>query len=154
MKSQEYLRIKERKRGIATITVAVIQVSIVTNRWSSQENSRLKDKHGVGFIIINSSAHSNNECYQQKSGSKRRDSSTVGDKNGKIRKTFVEDTQPLSAIIIHAAVTVKSKRSQLKVELNIHYHLGLDSVLPLVIYSSLIKQTVFSCWQTRGLLNT
>ena len=43
---------REKKSGVATITVVVIRVRIISSRWKSQENSTMKDRTNYAAFTI------------------------------------------------------------------------------------------------------
>ena len=51
MESQENL-IKTEGSGVATITVMVTRMRIVTSRWKSQRSSRMAGRNGVAIIAV------------------------------------------------------------------------------------------------------
>ena len=90
-KSRENSITTDRKSGVVPIKQAVIRISSVAIRWKS----RTKNKSGrqkEWCSLHNSMSHSNQECFQQKSSSKCKDSSTVDGRNSEEHETYVVDS--------------------------------------------------------------
>ena len=89
-KSRENSITRERKSGVVTIKQTVFPISSVAMRWGSRKKKNESQKKWRS--LHNSTSHSNQECFQQKSSSKRKDSSTVGSKSSRKHETFVVDS--------------------------------------------------------------
>ena len=80
---------RERKSSVDNIKLTAIWIpSSVSSKWKSREIQNGRQKKLCG--LHNSTSHSNQKCFQQKSGSKCKDISTVVDsRNGEEHETCV-----------------------------------------------------------------
>ena len=85
-KSREITR--ERKSGVVTIKQAVIRISSVTIRWERRKKSKMEGRKN-GVACNNSTNHSNQECFQQRSSSNCKGSDG---RNSEEHETYVVDS--------------------------------------------------------------
>ena len=87
-KNQESFIMSERKIGVDTINLKVIRISIVSSKGKSRKTSKMEDRKND--VACTSTSHSNQECFQQKSGSKCKVSFIVVDgRNSKNMKPML-----------------------------------------------------------------
>ena len=113
----------------------------------NRKTENRKNQRYSGLNLHNSTSH----CFQQKSGNKCKDSSTVVDgRNNEEHEIYVVDSTTVDCKSCCCS-DGKIAKKPMKAKSNIYRHLVSALVLPIGTYRSPIKQTGFGSWSTPGL---
>ena len=109
-----------------------------------EKPENIKRKTEKWCSLHNRISNLNEGCYQQKSGSKCKDSSTVVDgKNSETHEAYVVESTNVDCNL--CCCNGKTEKKSNESEVKYYQYLILVSLFPFVIYCSSIKQTDFSC---------